>query len=51
MREAAFARWRTARGRGRSRAAIAAQDAGGASSSLIRAVRLFLQSAMLGLGA
>ena len=50
MREAAFRRWRGARGRSLE-AAIASQDAGGASQSLIRAVRLFLQSAMLGLGA
>jgi ATP-binding cassette subfamily C protein len=50
MREAAFGRWRSARERSLA-SAIAAQDAGGASQSLIRAVRLFLQSAMLGLGA
>lgn len=50
MREAAFARWQQARGRSLE-AAIEAQDAGGTYSALIKAVRLFLQSAMLGLGA
>ncbi len=50
MREAAFARWQQARGRSLE-AAIEAQDAGGAYSAVIKAVRLFLQSAMLGLGA
>ena len=50
MRDAAFARWSQARGRSLE-AGIAAQDASGTYSSLIRAVRLFLQSAMLGLGA
>ena len=50
MRDAAFARWQTARGRSLA-AAIDAQDAGGTFSALIRALRLFLQSAMLGLGA
>lgn len=50
MREAAFARWNRERERALE-TAIAAQDAGGAYSSIIKAVRLFLQSAMLGLGA
>jgi ATP-binding cassette subfamily C protein len=50
MREAAFARWQMARGRSLE-TSIAAQDAGGTYSALIKAVRLFLQSAMLGLGA
>jgi ATP-binding cassette subfamily C protein len=50
MREAVFARWQQARGRSLE-AAIEAQDAGGTYSALIKAVRLFLQSAMLGLGA
>lgn len=50
MREAAFSRWQQARGRSLE-AAIDAQDAGGTYSALIKAVRLFLQSAMLGLGA
>jgi ATP-binding cassette subfamily C protein len=50
MREAAFARWQQARGDGAG-ASIAAQDAGGGVSAAIKGVRLFLQSAMLGLGA
>ncbi|EPX84893.1 type I secretion system ABC transporter, PrtD family [Rubellimicrobium thermophilum DSM 16684] len=50
MREAAFARWNRERERALE-TAIAAQDAGGAYSAIIKAVRLFLQSAMLGLGA
>ncbi|NAZ37672.1 type I secretion system permease/ATPase [Rubellimicrobium sp. CFH 75288] len=50
MREAAFARWNEARARALA-SAIGAQDAGGTYSAVIRAVRLFLQSAMLGLGA
>jgi PrtD family type I secretion system ABC transporter len=50
MREAAFARWNRARDRSLE-TAIAAQDAGGTYSAVIKAVRLFLQSAMLGLGA
>jgi ATP-binding cassette subfamily C protein len=50
MREAAFNRWQMARGRSLE-TSIAAQDAGGTYSALIKAVRLFLQSAMLGLGA
>ncbi|EYD78369.1 Type I secretion system ATPase [Rubellimicrobium mesophilum DSM 19309] len=50
MRDAAFTRWQIARGRSLE-ANIAAQDASGSYSSLIRAVRQFLQSAMLGLGA
>jgi ATP-binding cassette subfamily C protein len=50
MRDAAFSRWQQARNRSLE-ANIAAQDANGSYASLIRAVRLFLQSAMLGLGA
>jgi ATP-binding cassette subfamily C protein len=50
MRDAAFNRWQQARGRSLE-ASIAAQDAGGTYSALIKGVRLFLQSAMLGLGA
>ncbi len=50
MRESAFSRWQMARGRSLE-TSIAAQDSGGTYSSLIKAVRLFLQSAMLGLGA
>lgn len=50
MREAAFLRWQQARGRSLE-ATIAAQDAGGTYSALIKSIRLFLQSAMLGLGA
>lgn len=50
MREAAFTRWNEARARSLE-AGIAAADAGGTYSALIRTIRLFLQSAMLGLGA
>lgn len=50
MRDAAFARWNEARGRSLE-AGIAAADAGGTFGALIRTIRLFLQSAMLGLGA
>ncbi len=50
MRGAAFARWQQARARSLD-ANIAAADAGGIYSALIKAFRLFLQSAMLGLGA
>ncbi len=50
MRDAAFNRWQQARGRSLE-ASITAQDAGGTFASTIKAVRLFLQSAMLGLGA
>ncbi|TNC71831.1 type I secretion system permease/ATPase [Rubellimicrobium roseum] len=50
MRDAAFARWQQARGRSLE-TTIAAQDAGGTFSALIKTLRMFLQSAMLGLGA
>ena len=50
MREAAFRRWQTARTRSLE-TSIAAQDLGGTYSTIIRAFRMFLQSAMLGLGA
>jgi ATP-binding cassette subfamily C protein len=50
MREAAFQRWQQARGRSLE-ASIDAQDAGGTYSALIKSIRMFLQSAMLGLGA
>jgi len=50
MRGAAFARWQQARARSLD-ANIAAADAGGLFGALIKAFRLFLQSAMLGLGA
>jgi ATP-binding cassette subfamily C protein len=50
MREAAFTRWQKARSRtlaGQVRAA----DVGGTFTSMTKSIRLFLQSAMLGLGA
>ena len=50
MRDAAFTRWQDTRATSLD-AAIDAQDAGGTYSALIKAFRLFLQSAMLGLGA
>jgi len=50
MRDAAFARWQQARGKSLE-TTIAAQDAGGTYSALIKTLRMFLQSAMLGLGA
>ncbi|MCX7300700.1 MAG: type I secretion system permease/ATPase [Rhodobacterales bacterium] len=50
MRGAAFGRWQLARGKSLD-ANIAAADTGGTYGSLIKAFRLFLQSAMLGLGA
>jgi ATP-binding cassette subfamily C protein len=50
MRDAAFGRWNEARARSLE-AGIAAADAGGGYSALIKTIRLFLQSAMLGLGA
>jgi len=50
MRNAAFARWNEARARSLE-AGITAADAGGTYGALIRTIRLFLQSAMLGLGA
>ncbi len=50
MRGAAFSRWRLARDRALD-ASIGASDASGGYTAVTRAVRLFLQSAMLGLGA
>ncbi len=50
MRRAAFGRWQDARSRSLE-TAIGATDTGGAFSSVIKAFRLLLQSAMLGLGA
>lgn len=50
MREAAFDRWQLARGRSLD-ATINAADASGTYTATTKAFRLFLQSAMLGLGA
>ena len=50
MRNAAFSRWNEARARSLE-AGITAADVGGTYGALIRTIRLFLQSAMLGLGA
>lgn len=50
MRGAAFDRWQIARGASLD-ATIGAADAAGTFTSLTKAFRLFLQSAMLGLGA
>ena len=50
MRGAAFARWQVARGRSLD-ATIGAADTGGSFNAMIKAFRLFVQSAMLGLGA
>lgn len=50
MRGAAFDRWQTARGASLD-ATISAADAAGTFTSMTKAFRLFLQSAMLGLGA
>jgi PrtD family type I secretion system ABC transporter len=50
MRGAAFARWNIARARALD-ATIAASDTAGSYGTLIKTFRLFLQSAMLGLGA
>ncbi len=50
MREAAFSRWQQARSRALS-ASVGTADTGGGWSAAIRTFRLFLQSAMLGLGA
>lgn len=50
MRDATFRRWNAARGQSLD-AAISAADAAGTYGTLIRTFRLFLQSAMLGLGA
>lgn len=50
MREAAFDRWQSARGAALE-SQIKATDIGGGFTSLTKTLRLFLQSAMLGLGA
>ena len=50
MRGAAFSRWQQARSRALS-ASVGTADTGGGWSAAIRTFRLFLQSAMLGLGA
>ncbi|MBA85634.1 type I secretion system permease/ATPase [Thalassobius sp. S69A] len=50
MREASFHRWQTARDQA-LRQSLAASDMGGLFSVLTKTFRLFLQSAMLGLGA
>ncbi len=50
MRDAAFARWQRARTKSLD-ASLAATETGGAFTGTTKAVRLFLQSAMLGLGA
>jgi ATP-binding cassette subfamily C protein len=50
MREAAFSRWQQARARA-LKASVGNADTGGGWSATIRTFRLFLQSAMLGLGA
>ncbi|MBO9401085.1 type I secretion system permease/ATPase [Shimia sp. R9_3] len=50
MREAAFRRWRKARSES-LQATVAAADVGGLFSTSTKTFRLFLQSAMLGLGA
>ncbi len=50
MRDAAFSRWQIARGESLD-ATIAAADGAGTFSAMTKTFRLFLQSAMLGLGA
>ncbi|MEO9865860.1 MAG: type I secretion system permease/ATPase [Yoonia sp.] len=50
MRDAAFSRWQIARGESLD-ATIAAADGAGTFSAVTKTFRLFLQSAMLGLGA
>ncbi len=50
MREAAFDRWQVARGQSLD-TSIAAADASGTFTALTKSFRLFLQSAMLGVGA
>ncbi len=50
MRDAAFGRWQTARGEALQEQ-IRATDVGGGFTSMTKTLRLFLQSAMLGLGA
>ena len=50
MRDAAFSRWRKARGVALEQH-VASTDVGGTFTSMTKTIRLFLQSAMLGLGA
>lgn len=50
MRDAAFTRWQKARSQALEGQVIAA-DVGGSFTSMTKTIRLFLQSAMLGLGA
>lgn len=50
MRDAAFTRWQKARGEALA-GHVRATDVGGTFTSLTKTLRLFLQSAMLGLGA
>lgn len=50
MRDAAFVRWQGARGEALDQQLVAS-DVGGTFSSMTKTIRLFLQSAMLGLGA
>lgn len=50
MRDAAFGRWQNARGEALT-SQLRATDVGGTFTSLTKTLRLFLQSAMLGLGA
>ena len=50
MRDAAFSRWQKARGEALE-SQIRAADVGGTFTSMTKTLRLFLQSAMLGLGA
>jgi len=50
MRDAAFARWQKAR-RVALEGQVRAADVGGSFTSMTKTIRLFLQSAMLGLGA
>jgi ATP-binding cassette subfamily C protein len=50
MRDAAFSRWQEARARA-LHASVGSADTGGGWSAAIRTFRLFLQSAMLGVGA
>ena len=50
MREAAFRRWQSARDEALN-SSVTANDVGGTFTSLTKTLRLFLQSAMLGLGA
>tara|TARA_R110002049_G_scaffold117332_3_gene270646 strand:+ start:39501 stop:41252 length:1752 start_codon:yes stop_codon:yes gene_type:complete len=50
MREAAFSRWQTTRGQALEQQ-LRSTDIGGTFSAMTKTLRLFLQSAMLGLGA